>query len=183
MEDNVRQDILAVLRETLKILTEPEPNPSLLKDISNHVIHNASIYQDEDSISIAVLIYSLSKFIDRLNSGFDYSKIKNLVHNSIEYLEDENVESYQDFISQIFRIISKQDTKFNFYVQEVINQASIKKGSKIYEHGISASKTAQILGLSLWDFYRYLGATNVSDMNNDISNVRERLKYTRKLFA
>lgn len=182
MEENVKKDLLSVLKETLIILNQKNPDSSYLKKLSDHVIHNASIYQDEDSISVAILIYSLSKLLDRLNAGFDYSKIKDLISNAIDFLENDNMESYQDFIAQIFSIISKADAKFTKYIGEVIDQASIKKGSKIYEHGISASKTAQILGISLWDFYRYLGVTNISDINSEISSVRDRLKFARKLF-
>jgi hypothetical protein len=182
MEEVVKNDILAVLKDTQKNLEKPFPDTNNIKDLSNHIIHNASIYQDEHSISIAILIYSLSKVIERLKNRFDYSKIKNLLALSIEYLEDDNIETYQDFIKQIFDIISKADTKFTMYIQEVIRQASIRKGSKVYEHGISASKTAQILGISLWDFYEYLGATNINDSDKDITSVRDRLKFTRSLF-
>ncbi len=183
MEEIVKKDLLAVLRDTLDILNQPEPNIAKLKEISNHTIHNASIFQDEHSVSIAILIYSLSKIIERVRDKMDYSKIKNLLSLSIEYLEDDNTENYHEFIRQIFSIISQKDTQFQLYIQEVIRQASIRKGSKLYEHGISASKTAQILGISLWGLYDYLGATNISDNDKDISSVRERLKYTRGLFS
>ncbi|MCK5283781.1 MAG: hypothetical protein KAK00_10350 [Nanoarchaeota archaeon] len=183
MEELIKKDILAVLKSTFDILQQPEPDTTSLKQLSNKTIHNASIFQDEHSVSVAILIYSLSKIIERVRSKFDYSKIKNLIEISIEYLEDDNLESYHEFITQIFSIISKTDTKFKLYVREVINQASIKKGSVIHEHGVSASKTAQILGISLWDLHEYLGATNTPDIDTDISSVRERLKFTRTLFS
>jgi hypothetical protein len=182
MEETVKNDIITVLRGTLDILNQPSPDISKLKEMSNRTIHNASIYQDEHSISAAILIYSLSKIIERVKDKLDFAKIKNLLSISIEYLEDGNVESYHDFIQQIFEIISSTDSKFRLYIREVINQASIKKGSKIYEHGISASKTAEILGISLWDLYSYLGATNTPE-DTEISSVRQRLKFTRELFS
>lgn len=183
MEETVKEDLLSVLKKTLEILNQAEPNSYLLRDLSNRTIHNASIYQDEHSISVAILIYSLSKIIERVKNKLDYSKIKNLIALSIEYLEDDNIENYHDFIRQIFSIIGNIDRKFKVYIQEVIRQASIKKGSKLYEHGISASKTAQILGISLWDLSEYIGATNISEIDGDISSVRNRLKYARSLFT
>ena len=183
MEEIVKKDLLSVLKATLETLNQPEPNIALLKKISNRTLHNASIYQDEHSISIAILIYSLSKILERIKDNQNYPKIVNLLALSIEYLEDDNIESYHDFITQIFSIIGKADKKFKLYIQEVIRQASIRKGSKLYEHGISASKTAQVLGISLWELYDYLGATNISDEDGDISSVRNRLKFTRGLFS
>lgn len=182
MEKIVREDLLKVLTATLGILNQPEPNTNELKELSNHTIHNASIFQDEHSISIAVLIYSLSKTIERVRDRISYSKIKNLLGLAKEYLEDDNLENYHEFIKKTFRIISKTDTKFRLYIQEVIRQASVRKGGKMYEHGVSAAKTAQILGISLWEFYDYLGATNIPDSEQNISSLRRRLDFARKLF-
>jgi len=182
MEEIVKKDLLDVLKKTLEIIGEIHPNSADLKELSNHTIHNISIYQDEHSVALAVLTYSLSKMMDRLQHKISFDKIKNLISLSIEYLEDDNVENYADFIGQIFSIIKKLDSKFQIYVQEVISQAQVKKGGKLYEHGISASKTAEILGISLWDLYNYLGATNIIDEDNNLKSVRERLNYTRSLF-
>ena len=183
MEAEVKKDLLSVLKDTLVILDQPRLDISYLRELSNRTIHNASIYQDENSVSVAVLLYSLSKIIERVKGRNDFAKIKNLLSLTIEYLEDDNVESYHNFIQQIFDIISGADMKYKFYIQEVINQASIRKGSKIYEHGISASKTAQILGISPWELYEYLGAVNIEDNGMDISSVRDRLKFARGLFS
>ncbi len=180
MEETVRQDILNILKDTLKNLDLEYPNAENLKKTSDHIIHNASIFQDEDSISIATLIYSLAKIVERINEKFDYKKIKNLISCAIEYLEDDNTDTYRDFIKQIFTIIAKTDAKYKQYVQEVIRQASLKKGSRIYEHGISASKAAEIMQLSIWELYSYLGATEVPD-SSDLASVRERLKFARGL--
>ena len=182
MEETVKKDIIAVLRSTLNVLNQEDPNMGDLRSISNRTIHNASIFQDEHSVSVAILIYSLSKVIERVNNSIDISKIKNLISLSIEFLEDDNIESYHDFIKQIFTIISNTDNRFKIYIQEVIRQASIRKGSKLYEHGLSASKAADVLGVSLWEFYEYIGAKNIPDIDKDISSVRDRLKFTRSLF-
>jgi len=182
MEEVVRKDLIRVLRSTLKILEQKEPNTNELKQLSNTTIHNASIYQDEYSISLAILVYSLSKTLERVLNNIQYSKIKNLISLSIEYLEDENYEHYKDFIKKIFDIIANTDKKFRFYIQEVVGQASIRKGSKLYEHGLSASKTSSMLGISLWELYNYLGAITVED-ETSISSLRKRIEFTRRLFS
>jgi hypothetical protein len=182
MEETVKNDILQVLRKTVEALEKSEPDTTELKKLSNNTIHNASIYQDEHSISIAILLYSLSKIIERVRDNYNYSSIKHLLELSIEYLEDDNIESYHDFITKIFELIKNIDSKFKLYIQEVIRQSSIRKGGKMYEHGISSSKTAELLGVSLWDLYEYLGAVNVVEIEANISSVRDRLKFTRLLF-
>ena len=147
MEEIIKNDILSVLRKTLNILDNPNPDLITLKRISDETNHNASIFQDEHSISIAILIYSISKIFERVRDHLDFSKIIDLVSSSIIYLEKNDIASFHNSISKIFSIISNIDKRFRVYVQEVISQASIKKGSKIYSKGLSASKTAQNLGI------------------------------------
>ena len=183
MEETIKRDLISVLKSTSESLKQQSPDIPYLRDISNHTIHNASIFQDEDSISIAILIYSLSKLIERSGENINYNRISTLLELAIEHLEKDNIEKYEASIKQIFSIISKTDTKFRLYVQEVIRQASVRKGSKLYEHGISASKTASILGISLWDLYQYLGAKNIPEHGTSISSVRQRLEFTRRLFS
>ena len=36
-----------------------------IKELSNQTIHSASIYQDPDNIAIAVVLYALSKLVER----------------------------------------------------------------------------------------------------------------------
>ena len=50
--------------EKAKIAIE-DGNPVNLNDLSNRTIHTASIEQDTDSVILAVIIYSLSKIIER----------------------------------------------------------------------------------------------------------------------
>lgn len=183
MDEVIRTDLLNVLQTTVGLLSHPPINTSELKKISDRTIHNASIYQDEYSISCAILLYSLSKIFERMKDKLDYKKIKIMLEDAIDRLQENALDSYQNIIKQLFSFISSADEKFKIYIQEVIRQASIKKGSRIYEHGISASKTAQILGISVWDLYQYLGATRIADIDKDISSVRDRLEFTRELFS
>ena len=66
MDEVVKKDVLNVLSDVVKILKVGEETDVIeLMELSNHTIHNASVFQDEDSVSIAILIYSLSKVIER----------------------------------------------------------------------------------------------------------------------
>ena len=71
MESAVRNDALRIISRVIEILeAKEEKDPMELKELSNNTIHNASVFQDECSVSIAVLIYALSKIIER-NPEFD----------------------------------------------------------------------------------------------------------------
>ena len=63
--------ILKVL-EQIKLALESKDYIKI-KHLSNKIIHHSSIHQDPDIISVAVIIYSLSKLLERK----DYRKEKN----------------------------------------------------------------------------------------------------------
>jgi len=182
MDEVVKKDILEVLSDVIKILAvEEDRDVADLRELSNHTIHNASIFQDEDSVSIAILIYSLSKVIERREGKMNYGVMLNILGKAKKNLEENNIDGYRKTIRKLFDFISTIDTKLKFYVEEVISQAQIKKGSKLYAHGISLARAAEILGISQWELMFYVGKTRLTDIKGGIG-VKERLNYARSLF-
>ncbi len=182
MDEVVKKDILRVLSDVTNILkVEEEKDVADLRELSNHVIHDASIFQDEDSVSIAILIYSLSKVIERREGKLNYKVLLGLIRDAKNDLEQNRIDGYRKVIKKLFRFISTIDTKLKLYIEQVINQAEIKKGSKLYAHGISLGRAAEILGISQWELMFYIGKTKLPDIKGGVS-VRQRLSYARGLF-
>ena len=163
---------------------------SYLKKISNYSIDYASTLQDEVSLSIAVLVYALSKIIDRLYEGETpaQEKILERIHNRLEkisiLLEKEKMAHYQKDVKEIYGLIEDLDEKLRIYIQEVLEKARINKGSKIYERGIALGRTAELLGLTQWELVNYIGHTTMYDHEEGgkISS-RERIAYAKKIFS
>jgi len=182
MIDIVRRDIIAVLFEFLEILREKDDvDISQVRKISNHTIHNASVFQDEDSVSVAVLIYSLSKLMER--NSLDYSKISSMLKSGLEQIKSNNEEGFRKGIRNIFKYIRSVDNKLKLYIYEVINQAQIKKGCKMCEHGLSVARAAEIMGISQWELMHYLGKTTFLDRISEPVSVYSRMKIARNLFS
>ncbi|MCX6709963.1 MAG: hypothetical protein NTV63_03375 [Candidatus Woesearchaeota archaeon] len=179
MEEVVRQDVLSVLDGAEKLVVEE--NSLSLKELSNHTIHNASIFQDDDSIIAAVLIYSLSKIMERAHESQIKKKIATMISAARNNLMLGRIQEYRDIMKDIMNLISEIDSKIKIYIEEVISQAKIKKGSRIYEHGISAARAAEILGISQWELMGYIGNT-VSSENISTGRAKKRLLFARELF-
>ncbi len=180
MEKIVRDDIINIIDKAIKAI-EKEEFYKLL-EISNHTIHNASIFQDENSITIAVVIWSLSKIIK--NKGSVENELLYELREAKEMLEKADENAFCDKIKNITNKIKKIDSKMRFYIQEVLNRAQIKKGSKLYDHGISMARAAELLGLSQWELMNYIGKTNIqSDSTKIRSGLEQRFRLTRKLFS
>ena len=183
MHDIIKKDILAVLTELVEILkVEEESDVAQIKELSNHVIHNASVFQDENSISVAVLIYSLSKIIERKQKDLGYNKVLIMLKLCISDLNNNQDELFRKSIKNIFNFIRTIDEKLKLYINEVINQAQIKKGCKLCEHGISVARASEVLGISQWELMHYLGKTTLIDQISEPINVSYRLKFARSLF-
>ncbi len=178
MNQIVKTDILSIFSETRKVIEHNEI--SELKDISNHSIHNASIFQDSDSITIAVIIYSLYKILSSNSSsvGVILKKLFELEN----LLAQDRFEDYRSKVKVMLKFLSKKSKDFNSNVNEVIRQAQIKKGSKLYDHGISVSQAADLLNVSVWELMSYIGKTEINDSFNYGFPVSKRLNFARKIF-
>ena len=183
MNEIIKKDILSILKELIDILKVKEVKDVVeIRELSNHIIHNASIFQDEDSISIAVLIYALSKIIERKQGELDYGVVLKLLEDTDSCLIEGNTSKYRETIQKLFKFVSTIDTKLEMYIEEVFKQAEIKKGSKLYEHGISSARAAEIMNISQWELMSYIGKTTLADIPKEAVDLKSRLELARSLF-
>ena len=183
MNDLIKRDIISVLTDLTNVLSERKETDIVeIKSLSNHVIHNASVFQDEDSISVAVLIYSLSKIIERREKEIDFNKIIVIINSAISNLKGNNDAGFRKSVKYFFSFIRTIDKRLRLYINEVINQAQIKKGCKLCEHGISVARASEVLGISRWELMHYLGKTTLIDQFSESVSVSNRLKFARRLF-
>ncbi len=183
MNETVKQDILAILVKLLKILETKEAKDAYeIEELSNHTIHDASIFQDDDSISMAVISYSIYKMVTRGLDEREYRLMEQELKRMQAHLEKNEVDQYNEHKGHLLKIISYIDSRFGLYVSKVLNQAHIKKGTNIYSHGISLAQTAAILGVSQWELMSYIGKTNLVEYSQHGVNATKRMKLARSLF-
>src|SRR3989344_1613035 len=188
MDKEVKGDILNVINEALTAIKNYDAVK--LRELSNQTLHSSSIFQDENSISIAVLCYALSKIFERIQYrmykdwGIFYQVCLSNLDNSRIYLEKDDIKNYQGSIKNILNVIEKLSSNLRRYVKEVIGQAQIAKGSRLYEHGISIGRTAELLGINKWELMDYTGKTGIPDVEENLSfPIDKRIKFARGLFA
>lgn len=161
-----------------------------LKELSNRTINTASAQQDSASITIAVIIYTLSKLVERE----DYNKIRNwdafvkkfnsIIDLAVAALADEKFDIYEKYVDRARQAIESQSIALKPYIQDVLKKASINKASRIYEHGVSLEQTAKLLGISQWELSDYIGSRDVADMKqNQTMDVKKRAKLALEFFS
>jgi hypothetical protein len=180
-------NVLRILRETLVAL---EKNDSFeLRDLSNQTINTSALTQDSDNIAVAVLVYSLSKIIERQDykqlpgwSSF-YKKTILYLNKSIVDIEGKKYEKFREDFKAIRGSIDNLSGKLKKYIKEVLRTAEISKASRLYEHGISMEQTANLLGISLYELADYAGKTGISDVpEGRTMNTKERIKIAMEMF-
>lgn len=160
-----------------------------IKKLSNRTIHSASANQDTDSISLAVIVYALSKILEREKyrsypqwNEF-YSKIRDVIEEAYKRYKEKDFDGFRNALFKISGSIKKIKGNLRRYLEQVFRNAKINKGSRIYEHGISFSQTASIMGISVWELAEYIGQTRIADVDMSITKeIEERISYIKNLF-
>lgn len=187
MNEDIRSVILELMDEAYDAFLDEDSKK--LRDISDYTLHYAGIFQDPDSTSVAVMVYSLAKILERRKmqgykqwENFRKDTLKGL-KGARDSLDELDIKSYNNCIKGILDGLGKLEGKFGQYVTEVIDQAKIKKGSGVYEHGISISRAAELMGISPWELSEYIGQRRSEDRIPMVTKtVKERLKVARSLF-
>lgn len=160
-----------------------------LKAVSDYTLHYAGIFQDSYSISIAVVMYSLAKIVDRRKlrgykqwEMFVKEVAKQLRDAEMAMSKDDN-EKYLASIKEIMAEIGKLEVQFGEFVTEVIRKAKIKKGTAIYRHGLSVGRVAELMGVMPWELMDYIGQTKLMDETQLLTiTPSERMKEARIIF-
>lgn len=181
------EHVIAVLTEARDALTS-EDAPKL-RELSNQTIHCASYIQDSGSITLAVVMYSLSKIIERS----DHERLKNWssfvkkclswMQLAIRALQENNQQAYEKYLGEARRSLMTVSPNLRLYIQDVLRKASINKASRIYEHGVSLGKTAQLLGVTQWELAEYAGQKKAEEQGYHTFDIKKRAAMALEFFA
>ena len=182
-----RDNILRIFQETKEAISKG--NFAKIKNLSNQTINTASLTHDPDNIAVAVVVYSLSKILERE----DYRKLPGwaefyktyigLINKTLIFLKKKDDQSVRENLKLIRRAINGLSGKLRKYIGDVFQKAKINKASKIYEHGISMEKTARLLGITMHELATYAGQTDISEVpESKTRGVKERIKLAIEMF-
>jgi hypothetical protein len=183
-----KENVLRILRETSHSIREGDALH--LKDLSNQTIHSSSTAQDSISIAVAVIVYSLSKIVEReeyrKEKGWEhfYKKVITYIDSAVSAIEKDDIKELKRNLKLIRTEIDELSGNLKIYIEDVFRKAKINKASKIYEHGISMEKTAKLLGISLWELANYAGQKSLAlqEPESQTINVSSRIKLAEEFF-
>jgi len=187
MNEEEYKNRLEIFEQLIKAIEKEDI--AKIKELSNRTIHSTAIKQDTESINIAVIVYAISKIIERKKyRQYEewpefYKNIKFYVEKCYNSLKQKNFDEFRENLVKISECIKTLKGNLKEYVEFIFRKAKINKGSRVYEHGISFSQTAQILGISLWELAEYIGQTGISNVELSITkDVKERINFLKEIF-
>ena len=183
-----RENILRIFQATKEAVTKEDS--AKIKNLSDQTTNSASLTHDPDNIAAAVIVYSLSKIIERQDykklSGWGkfYKIYLESIDKIIDALKREDEKGYREGIKEIRKGISQLSGKLKERIQEVFRDASINKASRIYEHGISMERTARLLGVTLYELANYAGEKEESEIQKTKTiDIKTRIKTAMEIFG
>jgi hypothetical protein len=183
-----RENVLRILEETEKAIKENDAVK--IKQLSNQTTNTASLTQDPDNITVAVIIYSIGKILERGNyrslKGWNnfYRIVTTSLDRAIEDVRKNDERGFRSDFEMIRKAINKLSGKLKKYIQEVFRNAKINKASRLYEHGLSMAQTAKLLGITMYELADYAGKTGISDVPiGRTMDTKTRIKLAMDMFA
>ncbi len=180
--------LIEILSRTRNALEQEDA--AELKKLSDQTIHSASVYQHTDYILVAVIIYSLSKIIERKNTlrisqwSIFIKNINSLLSLCISSLQQKKHAQFLKLLNKIKQRLEQESSDLHTLIKEVLRKASINKASKIYEHGLSLAKTTKLLGISQWELSEYIGSKEIpQNYLNKTIDVKSRAKMALEFFG
>lgn len=183
-----KENILKILEGTKDSIQKGDA--STIKNLSNQTTNTAALTHDPDNIAIAVIVYSISKLLERQDyqklPGWKefYNNIFKSINNTISAIKSNNEEKIKINLNNLRNSLIKVSGSLKKYIQDIFRKASINKASKLYEHGISMEKTAKLLGITMYELASYAGQREQLAETPIVKgiNIKSRIKLAMDLF-
>lgn len=166
MDEGLRRDIQNVLDGAYGNIKSGRYD--ILHGLSDHVIHSLSIYQTEDILKVAVLVYSLNKILEE--EKFEAVGVERFRAQVLKYLDNSRKslrtrkdDVYEAELNKLWHYVRRFSTKIRLYVEDLLTAARVSKGGKLYEHGLSLGRAAETAGVTEWELMGRAGKTKISE--------------------
>ena len=183
-----KENILKILEGTKASIQKGDA--VTIKNLSNQTTNTAALTHDPDNIAIAVIVYTISKLLERADyqklPGWQefYNTIFKCINNAIVSIKSNNEAKIKEDLDSLRNSIIKVSGSLKKYIQDIFRKASINKASRIYDHGISMEKTAHLLGITMFELASYAGQREQISEAPMIkgTDVKSRIKLAMNMF-
>jgi len=183
-----KENILKILEGTKASIEKDDA--VTIKTLSNQTTNTVALTHDPDNIAVAVIVYSISKLLEREDykklPGWNefYKTVLICIDNTIASIKSNDEAKIKENLNNLRKSLMEVSGSLKKYIQDIFRKASINKASKLYEHGISMEKTANLLGITMFELASYAGQReSVSEIPVGAGiSTKARIKTAMELF-
>ncbi len=184
MKDVARKSLIKDIGKTIQILqSKTSTINEELKDLSDHTIQDVALYKNMDAVSLAVLIYAISK-VHRCVVGKKHEgDIILELQKAQKALQNKKFGSYNKSLAKAFDVVEKCGGEMKKYVRDVVYASKIKKGVTLIEKGVSVRRAASVIGISEWDLLSYTGRSHSVEEKHEKVPAKKRVTKAIEMFT
>jgi len=187
MHSSVKKDIRSVLDAAYVAIKRK--NYVILDGLSNRLNHSITIYQDKTISICAVAVFALGKIFTNPRyfeaSGFqDFrSEMLSNLKAASKAIKAGDVGQYTQYLRIIELAIKQIDSKLKLYQTPLLSYAREKKSSHAIEHGLSASKAAELFDTPSWSMSKHIGKSTAHEKHYALPKFnKQRVALVKRLF-
>jgi len=189
MKPEVKKDILAIIEGVNISFDKYDANA--IMEWSNHIIHSASIHQEKHTSLVATVIYSIGKVMAKGKirrypqeawNAFE-TTVRSELPKAINNLKTNAHKKFDKSLLTLQKAVMNLDKSYMTFADHVVDRAKLKKAAKVFEHGVSLGRVAELFGVSEWELRSYAGKSRILERAREESNVKKRLEKIRGFFA
>ncbi|HDQ59842.1 MAG TPA: hypothetical protein ENN30_01465 [Candidatus Woesearchaeota archaeon] len=187
MEEDIKEELCSEIADLLEKAVQAinKKDVTELSNISNELIHYATIHQSKRTMYTAIIIYSISKTLDKIRPEEKLTQFKNKLTALIIFLksslEKKDFKRFNKTLKESLKLIAHSDESFSRYIEDVLEFSKAHKGAGIYQHGISLSSVAELLDTSKWELMKKVGETKGTAEKTTVKEIRKRFETAKKL--
>ncbi len=152
-----------------------------LRRVSAEALSEAAVEGHREHILLALVDYALSKLLSKTHYSDIGDKFFEKIMRGFRKARDGPKKETIHNLEKIEDLVIKLDAKEGNYQENLMDKARVKKGSKLYEQGLSLRRAAELTGADATSILDYVGGSKIHEFHGEGRNA-DRLKIAREVF-
>lgn len=159
-----------------------DSNYMKIRDMSDEILREAVLAEDGQLTDLSLICYAVFKISSKstIRRSENWEPFKKEMLGMMRRAEEKpnTKEELGALLQDIIGMVSKFYDDYGLYVENVVHKARLKQGLRAYAMGLSLGRSADMVGVSKGELFKYVGATKVGEREGaPITGAMQRLSY------
>ena len=162
-------------------------NLDRLHRIDEQLLEEAIVKNNKDLIELTIITYSFRKLMSKKHILYNpkWSSFSSTVTNDLVYasscFREQKIDEYRKAIKKVQDNIQNTDRTLGHFIHNLVDDARSKLASTAYAYGMSLSQASALLSAQKETVMEMIGTTKISDEDQKIKSIKERVGYLKEV--